>query len=153
MTEIALTFQEQLAALRETYSRGLPDKLERIALAWQEICDTRQEGGVESSPEEGWERLHRGVHSLAGSGASMGFPELSVAARELEVYLQGIMERGAGTPRVLDPSDIEHVAVLLNRLRACAMSPAGDDNQLPTSQRLPATPSPIPTTPGPGGLP
>jgi HPt (histidine-containing phosphotransfer) domain-containing protein len=89
VTDTARTFQEQLAALREVYSRGLPDKLERIELAWQEILDTRQDGCVQSSREDAWERLHRGVHSLAGSGASLGFPELSVAARELEVYMQG----------------------------------------------------------------
>lgn len=112
MSKAALSVQEQLAALRDTYARGLPEKLERITLAWLEIRALRARG-------EALEGLHRAAHSLAGSGASLGFTGLSRVARELEIYVQTVAERGTE----FSPAEREHVEALISALRQAARDP------------------------------
>ncbi len=108
----------------------MPEKLERMTLAWQEIraeirankraepqrARTESDSFLQPACEEAKERLHRGAHSLAGSGASFGFAELSVAARELEVYLQEVLDRGTE----FNPLEMEQVELLLATLHQAA---------------------------------
>ena len=62
-----------LEELSAEYRRELPAKLEKIAALWS----------ARRVPE-----LHRALHTLAGSAGTFGLPELSVAAREAENYLE-----------------------------------------------------------------
>ena len=77
--------QEMLRLLRENYAARLPEKLKQIKEYWQ----TLEQSGWETETAQ---KLHALVHKLAGSGASYGFPEVSQTARDLEVYLEEILE-------------------------------------------------------------
>ncbi|MDQ6693872.1 MAG: diguanylate cyclase [Chloroflexota bacterium] len=112
MTSSLLAVQEQLSALKEIYASGLPEKLERMAQAWQHAA-------LAWGDEIALETLHRAAHSLAGSGASLGFARLSEEARELELCLQAVIERDA---RFTQP-EIRHVETLLSTLRRAAAEP------------------------------
>lgn len=71
----------KLHELSDAYAASLPNKLEQLALlrlAWsQTVWD-----------EQGFNDLCRCVHSLAGSGSTLGFSALSAAALELDNYLK-----------------------------------------------------------------
>lgn len=73
-------FQIKLKALSDAYAVQLPQKLEQIERAWEEL--PRSEWA-----EESFKSLHRMVHSLTGSGKTFGFGLLSDAARNLEESL------------------------------------------------------------------
>jgi len=62
-----------LDELRAEYRRELPAKLAKLNALWS----------ARQLPE-----LHRALHTLAGSAGTFGLPELSVAAREAENYLE-----------------------------------------------------------------
>jgi len=63
------------------YALELPEKLQAIELSWRTY---REEGQAYSSLE----LLYRQLHKLAGSGATFGFPQVTVIARRLELWLQ-----------------------------------------------------------------
>lgn len=78
----------ELEALQKTYAIELPNKVDEISGYWKTLN------------EQGWDdtiaaEMHRKTHSLAGSGASFGFPVVSQCARELEIELKAITEYGA----------------------------------------------------------
>jgi chemotaxis protein histidine kinase CheA len=78
-------FQSRLKALSDAYATELPQRIRLIELAW---------GNLERGEwdEEGFESLHRMVHSLTGSGRTFGFAMLSDAARVLENMLAEIVQ-------------------------------------------------------------
>ena len=78
------SFQEQFAALKRQYVEQLPGKLADM----QRTLDTLLGQGWEQEPGE---TLHRNAHSLAGSGGTMGLPEVGDAARRLEQCLKSIV--------------------------------------------------------------
>jgi HPt (histidine-containing phosphotransfer) domain-containing protein len=106
--------QERLQALRDQYARQLPTRLAELesGLAWL-------------SEDPGNDRLlallHRQVHSLTGSGASFGYPELSRSARSLEHFLKSLVNSG----ETLSDSNLAQIRALLVALQesAAASSP------------------------------
>lgn len=77
----APSVQDQLAALAQRYADQLPGKVAEMRALLQALL------------AEGWdqargETLHRMVHSLAGSGGTMGLHQVSYAARQLEQILK-----------------------------------------------------------------
>lgn len=88
--EISPDLARQLQALREAYAARLDEKIESVESAWNSFC-TLPEG------EEKTEALtlaHRLTHSLAGSGATFGFPDISKHARTAEIVLKAILHDG-----------------------------------------------------------
>jgi diguanylate cyclase (GGDEF)-like protein len=81
--------QAQVGLLRQTYAEQLPAKIGLI-----EEAGTKLLQGAWN--EESSASLHRLTHSLAGYGATFGFPGVGIAARALEVYVRALVE--AGTP-------------------------------------------------------
>ena len=79
--------QDKLKALLDTYRSQLPQRLNEIDTLWQVVCEQGKMG------DEGKE-LYRLVHSLAGSGASFGFSDLSKAAKAFEMALKVYCESG-----------------------------------------------------------
>ena len=68
--------ERQLAALRQGYAERLPERAAAIAATAAELVRS-------------WDpalalELQRQLHNLAGSGASYGFPDISLAARAAE---------------------------------------------------------------------
>lgn len=84
MTDSTTGLQEKLGLLTESYAAKLPDKIDQIDQMWGQLQ-------VEWN-EEDLQTLHRTVHSLAGSGKTFGFAEISVVAHDLEGILKGIMK-------------------------------------------------------------
>lgn len=74
-------FQASLKNLRDAYAVALPQKLEQIERAWNELPHSEWD-------DEGFQSLYRMVHSLSGSGRTFGFALLSAKARSLEETLQ-----------------------------------------------------------------
>jgi diguanylate cyclase (GGDEF)-like protein len=84
MTDSTPGLQEKLRLLAESYAAKLPDKIDQIDQMWRRLQAEWN--------EEGLQTLHRTVHSLAGSGKTFGFAEISVVAHDLEGILKGIMK-------------------------------------------------------------
>ncbi len=75
----------RLKALGDNYAAQLPDKLAQIEQQFLKLPRDHWD-------EEGFQTMHRMVHSLTGSGKTFGFSLLSDAARNLEVYLKQLAE-------------------------------------------------------------
>ncbi|MDH5631455.1 MAG: diguanylate cyclase [Gammaproteobacteria bacterium] len=112
---------EQLKALQLAYARDLPGKIADVKSHWLKLLET------------GWDKnliteAHRKTHSLAGSGASFGFPEVSRCARELEMDLKAIKEQG----QLPGPDQIELMQHRLDALISSANGPDSDTSNTDT---------------------
>ncbi len=110
--------QEQLRVLRDGYAARLPDKLAQIESLWNVICQNARANW----PEDALFTLHRLIHSLAGSGATFGFPELSLHARRVEVELKGL----AAANTELDEARRQFIGTALSDLNSCTGSQQND---------------------------
>ena len=84
-------FQARLKTLTENFLRSLPERVQLIESLWPKV-----QSGQYTMDE--MNTLHRTTHSLAGSGATFGFPEISDTARAAERILKILSreERGPG---------------------------------------------------------
>ncbi len=73
--------ENKLRVLREQYARHLPSKIDTLAAKWQSLCARPDETDLAQN-------LVREFHTLAGSGTSFGFPEISRLARLAEEELR-----------------------------------------------------------------
>jgi HPt (histidine-containing phosphotransfer) domain-containing protein len=97
--------ETRLQQLRADYARRLPERLAQISVQWEALCQPASSGSVQ------YDGLIREFHTLAGSGASFGFPEVSRLARELEQSLKAI---APGAPP--SPADKAAIDALLDTL-------------------------------------
>ena len=104
-----LDIVEQLRLLQESYTKQLPAKLAQVEQAFRKHQD-----------EDALRTLRFLAHGLAGSGATFGYPELSEAARRLEVLVDAALE----TKRCLSAAESESAADLLETLYREAQQPA-----------------------------
>ena len=100
------------ASLRDYFAARLPARLREVEEAWEQVLAS------------GWQpddtrTFHRLAHSLAGAGATFGFPAVTEAARLLEQLLKPVVQ-GASPP----PDD-DTVAALLAGLHRASRLPAG----------------------------
>ncbi|MDP3497244.1 MAG: Hpt domain-containing protein [Candidatus Nitrotoga sp.] len=77
--------QAKLKILCDAYATQLPEKLKHLEQVWKQLP-------LNSWDEEGFQTLHRMVHSLTGSGKTFGFSLLSDVARNLEEHLQQLAQ-------------------------------------------------------------
>jgi HPt (histidine-containing phosphotransfer) domain-containing protein len=87
MATQAEEFKALMEGMRAEYRADLLDKLRTIALLW--------EGLARSNPEPPATRLgelRRLAHTLAGSAQTFGLPEVTSAARELELAFVAALE-------------------------------------------------------------
>ena len=77
---------ELLAALQVEFATALPSSVDSLQQLWNEWR-------VTPGQETGRDLLRR-AHSLSGSGGTYGLPEISRAARDLELCLQPLIVRG-----------------------------------------------------------
>jgi len=96
--------------LREYFAGRLPERLAEI----EDACRAARDAGWTGQPLR---TFHRLAHSLAGSGATFGFPEVSETARDLEHLLAGIMEDGS-SPGEPEMREIEGFLAGLRRSAA-----------------------------------
>ena len=107
--------EDQLRVLRDGYAAKLPDKLAGIEANWHLVRDTIPDDW----PTDALAALHRSVHSLVGSGATFGFPDLSFHARRAEAEIKPLLDMGAAP----DEAQIQLISAALVNLRACALNP------------------------------
>jgi diguanylate cyclase (GGDEF)-like protein len=81
-------FYDQMKLLQKAYASELQGKNRQI----KEIYDKLQNG---KGDNESLIDLHRIIHNIAGSGATLGFSSLSKTARTLDTYLQPITRSGS----------------------------------------------------------
>lgn len=118
----------RLVELRKGYARELPEKVRLVEESWQALLKGRWN-------EKDLEELERMVHNLSGSGRTFGFPEVSTAARELEICLKAVMKSGAR------PADekLAAMAGLLESVRRAVGEPENTEAGL-EPERLPIPP-------------
>ncbi len=75
------SIEDKLARLKLNYASSLPARLDKLSALWQQADHSEDRG-------EFHESLIREFHTLAGSGSSFGFPEVTRLAREIEHALQ-----------------------------------------------------------------
>lgn len=92
-------------ALADVFIAGLPDKLSMIDASWEQL--------LRSWDAEALTDLHRLVHSLHGTGATLGFDALGAAARALEHALVALDQ--AVSPNEQQRASIAHLIVVLRQ--------------------------------------
>lgn len=102
--------QTKLERLCDAYAAQLPEKLKHIEQVWGQLPQDSWDG-------EGFQTLHRMVHSLTGSGKTFGFALLSEVARNLEEHLKQIVQ----TETVLSEDQRQHIQKLMSELRQVAI--------------------------------
>jgi diguanylate cyclase (GGDEF)-like protein len=96
--------QKKMAELISQYRKNLPEKIYHIELLWNEV-------------QHDWHlnRFHdfyREIHSLCGSSGTYGYPDLSHAARQLELLLKNLLNKNKPSLQ-----DQETITLYLNRLK------------------------------------
>lgn len=81
MTTSHDNIQERLQALRESYVKGLPEKIKNIQVLWSNI---RKLGWNEDDAKE----LYRQVHTIAGSAPTFGCSEAGLLARKVTIIMK-----------------------------------------------------------------
>ena len=79
-TATASILAHRLQALGQKYASQLPVKIAEIKSNWNAVRLDR--GNIAAL-----ENLYQLVHGLAGSGATFGFPKFSIAAQQVERFL------------------------------------------------------------------
>ncbi|BBJ23620.1 diguanylate cyclase [Candidatus Nitrotoga sp. AM1P] len=102
--------QAKLERLCDVYAAQLPEKLKHIEQMWEQLPQDNWDG-------EGFQTLHRMVHSLTGSGKTFGFALLSDVARNLEEHLKQIVQ----TETALNEDQRQHIQKLMSELRQVAI--------------------------------
>lgn len=111
MAEIGdLTAKIQM--LSGVYAAQLPEKIAQIEQLWLQIPAERWD-------DEGFQTLHRRVHSLTGSGKTFGFAALSDLARVLEYDLSLLIQ----LKEPLNKAQRTHVESLISELHQVILSP------------------------------
>ncbi len=106
MDDARAKLQTKLAQVRQSFVASLSGLLDAIDRSWGGLLGETLDG-------ERVQEAHRLVHQLAGSGGTFGLPELSRAARRLELGLREVLDR-AQPP---DAPALERLEELRQRLR------------------------------------
>jgi len=73
--------QQKLQILQQQYAKKLPDRITALEQHWQAL-------NLDDPQSTQYENLIREFHSLAGSGTSYGFPQITTLSREIENILR-----------------------------------------------------------------
>jgi diguanylate cyclase (GGDEF)-like protein len=85
MTSRKDSYDSALTRLRDVYAQELPKKIGTLQRMWAAFQ-------VDGTSTELLATVRRMVHSLVGAGGTLGFPEISQRARELELFLDSILD-------------------------------------------------------------
>ncbi|WP_353979497.1 diguanylate cyclase [Salinicola endophyticus] len=79
--------QARLAALREQYAERLGHDLQTLMAQARELAARQR-----TVEPEALESLRHGLHRIAGSAGTFGYPALGREAREMELWVQAVLE-------------------------------------------------------------
>lgn len=102
-------FKRKMEAFSAEYRASLPAKLAEVDALWGMLA-----AGA-TQPEACGELLRR-LHTLAGSAKTFGFPDLGVAARAAESFLEPYCQDGA----MPQAADRQSFGLLLSAVRQSA---------------------------------
>ncbi|MEN0039179.1 MAG: EAL domain-containing protein [Cellvibrio sp.] len=80
-------FQNQLERLRMQFANSLPERARRLEEIWSHLRHLNWS-------EQGINALQQFAHKHAEAGTSFGFPELRLAAQQLDDFIKGLTELG-----------------------------------------------------------
>ncbi len=112
MTSRRESYDSALTRLRDVYAQELPKKIGTLQRMWSAFL-------VDGRSTELLATVRRMVHSLVGAGGTLGFPEVSQRARELELFLDPILDSGA-RPTASQCKEIDRLMTAL--ARGCEVS-------------------------------
>jgi HPt (histidine-containing phosphotransfer) domain-containing protein len=116
MDESTSDFEIRLDELRERY-------LARCRRRVEHASEWAQQVGADSSAVE---KLHAMAHEMAGSGATYGYPAITLLAGQIEELLAPAHDEGFA---VIEDARVDEVSDVLDRLRdAIAESHHSDDS-------------------------
>jgi len=99
-------FKEKLKALRQEYQLLLPEKLKAIEASWKAAIPG------DENKKSLLEMVHRETHTLAGSGTTFGFPNLSKVCSEIETFIISL----GGSAGAIHPEQQAVAATLFERM-------------------------------------
>ena len=99
-----------IAKLRVDYACQLPGTVAQMEDLWRRLV-------AAEIPLSKLAELARMAHSITGSGTTFGLPDASRAARELELFLDRLVETG----RLPGPAEQETVSAMLVALTQAAV--------------------------------
>lgn len=97
--------QKKLDALCKFYTKNLPNKIQDLENLWKK-------------QQQHWDLIefqdfYREVHGLCGSAGTYGYPELSTAARTMEVFLKTLLNKDS-----ISIDDQERITIYLKQLHS-----------------------------------
>ena len=98
-------FQAFLDLQRADYKRALPEKMAQLRALWAAVA---ADDAAAQSPAE----LERLVHTLAGTAGTLGFRDVGLAARALELLLEQAGESDPALLPVRRPDIVLAIAAL-----------------------------------------
>lgn len=130
---------QRLAQLSAEFGESLAAKVDEVRRIWALIPSA-------PSAEESLAalvKIHDIVHTLAGSGKSFGFPQVSTAAAPLDGLFRLVTEQtGSGHPENLSHEEITQIETLIQALEDAAAAPGQaidleDMSAAPTASETP----------------
>ncbi len=109
--------EAELRRIRLKYAQELPGKLAELKAIWDRVADRQNIG-----PDAVRDMLFL-IHRLAGSGETFGYPEVSVAAQQIECELDHLAQAGAA----LTPERREKIGAMLDAFAQTALKPGRAD--------------------------
>lgn len=125
MPEQALTFEDKLQELKDSYVAHLPEKIKDIQKLWNSLANNWQPDKLEE--------LHILVHSLAGSAGTFGFDHMGKVARSGDNILKSYRETGVSPGK----SKNNELDALLEKLSAICNEIVDSSNNEKLSVSLP----------------
>ena len=112
--------QQKLQRLRQQYAQKLPARISALEQQWQTLNPSSQAAQYES--------LIREFHSLAGSGTSFGFPQITTLSRDIENFLMGAKSTTGQIPEQVR-AEVNAKLAALKQAAIQGQKSSFDDNQ------------------------
>ncbi|MBF0193284.1 MAG: EAL domain-containing protein [Magnetococcales bacterium] len=96
---------QKLQDIRKKWADNLPEKIQSINNTWNILKNERWDDDL-------FNKFHRKVHTLAGSGGTFGFVEVGLSAREAEILIKLIIKQKT-SPTTVEINAITHKLDLL----------------------------------------
>jgi len=94
--------QEKIFAVQKNFAEQLPRKIHKVEETWKLL----EQGSWE---KDLFQLFYRMIHTIAGSGGTLGLPEVGAAAKELDILLKPLMDSD-------EQATIEQKALINSRL-------------------------------------
>ena len=133
---VSVSMEEKLAQLRAQYALKIEQRVDELQTLVQGL-----DGADENKRLDILKQLRDATHKLAGSGATFGFPDVTLCAREMEQACVRALENGTGTndtgtnDEASFPEMTSNLGVLCERLRQSAKDQEQEQEQVEVHHR------------------